>query len=426
MLALVLRLAFVLLIDPHPDFGGGDTNWYMQNGRDLVTTGTTAGPLQTPPLYLLFVGTVQALLPGTPPDGEFFTFAEMQTVRVIQSVLGAALCVLAAAITARLFTPRAGQVAGVILAISPALVIEAGILLTEQVFLFLLFAGLWFYVRHRPSPSRGDLALSGLILGLAALTRASLLAFPAVLAIHLLLTRRRDWWRAAAALLIPFALIVSTWTVYNLLEWDRFVVGGEGLLSFLYMGAEGEDGPQDMDWVLMTPDENSHEVRQERMRDRLQASLTRDPFGWVLHRGHELVEAFAQPHNTVYWGGESIRDAAWRWLRDDRTPGGLRDVIGIEAFWPKLALYVFHYAGLLAGAWGMLRARRRWRQLWPLYGVIGYYVLLHIPLLAIPRYVFPIYPALWMFGAAWISGALRPQPDAAFPGPSGVTSPAAS
>jgi len=55
---------YVLVLDTSPDFSGGDANWYMMNGRDLVTIGKTAGPLQTGPVYPMFVGAVQVVIPG--------------------------------------------------------------------------------------------------------------------------------------------------------------------------------------------------------------------------------------------------------------------------------------------------------------------------------------------------------------------------
>jgi len=61
---------------------------------------------------------------------------------------------------------------------------------------------------------------------------------------------------------------------------------------------------------------------------------------------------------------------------------------------------VFHFTGLLLGAAGMILAAGRWRALLPLYAVAIYFTGIHLVLLALPRYVFPTYPVLWMFGAA--------------------------
>ena len=94
------------MIEPSPDFRGGDANWYMFNGHELVTTGKTAGPLQTAPVYPVVLAIVQVLIPGESSGRTPYTDAEMQTVRVIQAILGAALCWFAYALARRLFSAR--------------------------------------------------------------------------------------------------------------------------------------------------------------------------------------------------------------------------------------------------------------------------------------------------------------------------------
>lgn len=406
LVALILRLAFVWILDPSPRFEGGDTNWYMQNGRDLISTGKTAGPLQTAPFYLLLTGAVQVLIPGGPAGGRAYNDAEMQTLRTLQSVLGAALVACSVILGRRLFSARAGVWVGAIMAISPALIVESGNLLTESVFLTFIFAGLAMYAVALDTRRAAHHAAAGALLALATLTRAVFVLFPLGLAVHLWLARRREWARPALILLVSYVALVSTWTVYNLVVWERLVIGADGLLGFVYQGATGKASPHEVDEALGIDPQRSDE-RDDAMRAHLRESIFNDPAGWAVHRLSELTRAILQPHNTVYFGGESIRDASGDWWRHDRTLAGLRAVTRIESFWPKLALYVFHYAGLALGVAGMIGARRRWRDLLPLYGLIAYFVGIHLVLLALPRYLFPIYPALWIFGAAWLVGHIR-------------------
>lgn len=407
LLALALRLLFVLVLDTTPDFSGGDVGWYMLKGEELVTTGKNAGPLPTAPLYLVFVGAVQALVPGDPAPGGIYTFAEMQTVRVIQAFVGAGLCVLIYALGRRLFGVRAARLAALVLAISPALIVEAGSPVTESFFLFFIFAGLAAYAAAEPEPSARRMAAVGALFGLAVLTRAVLLVFPAVFVVHLWLSHRPRWKPLAAALLVSYALTIGTWTAYNVIVWQRFVVGAEGLIGFLYQGASGQGSPFEIDASLGITPEDDTSVRHERQLDYLRDRVLGNLPGWIGHRVGELVSAYLQPHNTVHFGGESIKDATARWVRDDRTPGGLRAITQITAFWPKLLLYVFHYAGYALGLLGMIAWRRQWRALLPLYALVAYLTLVHLALLALPRYLFPTYPVVWLFGAAWVVRALR-------------------
>lgn len=400
LFALILRVIFVVILDPSPDVSGGDANWYMQNGRHLMTTGKTRGPLQTAPIYPVFVGTVQVLVPGWPESGTHYTFAEMQVVRLIQSALGASLCVFITLLGRRLLSVRAGWIAGIALAFNPALIIEAGNPATESIFLWCMFAGLTLYALAQDRPTWRYLAMAGLLFGLATLTRAVFLLFPLGIVLHLFLMHRDHWKRLAAVLLVTYGAVIATWTAYNLIVWNRIVIGGEGIVSFIYQGTENKGAPDEIDEILGVGDQDD---RAEKMKTAIQNNIFGDPVGWAWHRIKNLGKAYLQPHNTNYFAGESIRYAAQDWVRNDHTLDGLRDLIQIDAFWQKLAIYLFHFGALGLGALGMVLQWRNWRDLLPLYGVILYFTGIHLLLLALPRYLFPMLPAYTLFAAGVVS-----------------------
>ncbi len=399
LVALLLRLVFVLILDATPSFSGGDAAWYMRNGRQLVTTGKTPGPLQTAPLYVVFVGTIQAVIPGWPSGSSSYLHTEMQAIRIIQSVWGAGLVLFAFLLGRRWLSVRAGWLSAGLIAFSPALIVEAGNPATESMFLLCLLGGLALYA-YRPDRLRMRYAaLMGAAFGLATLTRAVFLLFPLGIVVHLFIAHREHWKRLAAVLLVSYSMVVGTWTVYNVIVWDRLVIGGEGLLSFVHQGATGKAGPLEYDTKLGVTTYNSHSSRVNKIKAGIRENILDDPVAWTLYRASELAKSYVQPHNTNYFGGESIRYAAQDWLLEERTLAGLHDLTRIESFWPKLAIYVFHFGSLFLGAAGMLFWRRHWRELLPLYGVIVYFTGIHLVLLALPRYLFPMYPVLVLFSA---------------------------
>jgi 4-amino-4-deoxy-L-arabinose transferase-like glycosyltransferase len=406
LLALAARLMFVLILDPSPNFRGGDANWYMQNGQLLVTTGKNPGPLPTAPLYPVFLGVIQEVVPGKPTARTFYTRAEMQTARVIQAGLGALLCVFAYALARRLFSARVGRLAGIILAISPALILEAGNLTTEGLFMCFLFAGLALYARAQQTPTARSLAGAGVLLGLATLTRAVLLLFPLGLTAHLFLLHRAQWKRLALALLVSYGAVVSTWTIYNALVWHRLIIGSEGMTGNLFLSAIGYASPQQVDETLNITPDDSEAQRDSALHRQIRKLIGDDPAGWASHRVAELAKAYLQPHGTVRLGSSvSLRDELATWARKDRSASGLIDLTQSEGFWPKLALYLFHFGGLLVGAAGMIGSWRQRRALLSLYGMVAYFTGLHLVLLALPRYLFPLYPVFWIFGAAFLGMA---------------------
>ncbi len=94
--------------------------------------------------------------------------------------------------------------------------------------------------------------------------------------------------------------------------------------------------------------------------------------------------------------------------RNDRSITGLFEVTAAPGFWPKLALYGFHYVSLIAGLVGRWLTRRRWRLTLPLAGFILYTLLIHLLLDAIPRYIFPTSVFWWVFAGIAL-GALGQQ-----------------
>jgi 4-amino-4-deoxy-L-arabinose transferase-like glycosyltransferase len=445
LLALVLRLGFGLAqdpLEPYSDFGG-DTGWYLANAYALIMgrqpgevldtqdrfspinmlnvytvfTGrgisyiTKVSQISTPPLYLIIIGVPQALLS---PAGA--TIA----VRIFQALLSTATCYFAYHLALRLTRrENAGLLAALLLAVSPVFIIEAAQILTETVFIFLLVGGVWLYVESvvRARDGLALLVLAAFFLGTATLTRAVLLAFPFGLALHLLLVYGwRKGLQRATLFLIVYALVVSTWTIYTATQWNRFVVAGEGLPAFLYLGTMGWSSAQEVDQAL---------AEQSATGDYIEAasnSITANPLGWVQRRVGELGGAYLQPHGTTFFGGASLRDLAldWlredrspaermalvqsdlalKWLREERSPAELIALVQSESFIPKLILYLFHYGALVAGAVGIWRTRRCWQVSLPMIGLIGYITLVHLVLYALPRYLFPTEVFFYVFAAA--------------------------
>ena len=422
ILALALRLAHVLIADPWPPIRGGDYFWYAEYGSTLVRTGWTFGPPPTGPLFLLVAGYAEQLHPsdyaGTQPAwllrrmiaGETVfpnaVGSGRQAVRLLHALLGTLTVLMVYRAGRAAWNHRAGLIAAAALAVGPAFVIESGNLTTETISIFLMTWALALWLERSAAPDRRLMAACGALIGLAAMTRSVFLAFPLVLVLHLLI--RWGWRRAlsdGAVLLAAFFLMFAPWTLYYAVRWNRFALAGEGLLGTLYVGAVGWQGPAEVDATLDyqpggADPEADYAARQEAFAQGIAQVILSDPLGYLARRLGELASALLQPHNTVYYPGESIRDLAARWLREDRTVGGLLALTGADAFWPKLLLYAFHYAALILGAVGLARGLRRWRDLWPLYAALLYFLGVHTLLSAIPRYLFPAEPLWWLFAGA--------------------------
>ena len=319
------------------DTGGGDSGWFLAVGWGFFSGQEhgwirripfTNAQIPTPPVYIVFAGIFQRFLSD---------HATVVTMRLLQCLASVATAYLVYRIGAVLAGQRAGLAGAALATFHPALIFEPANIATETLYLFFLACGLWLYgeyvvdalCRHKVYRLKPGVAvaLTAIALSLATLTRAISVLFPLCLALHLLLLRRRRLisnWRGKAVLLLAiYALIVSTWTVYNLALWDRFVLASDQLLATIWRGFERDDGsPQQNDALLLEGVEvyipegceadckyqHPAEVYVQKIRDIIDA----DPAGLVALRVNELAYSLMQPHGTTGLGDVSIRQAAGR------------------------------------------------------------------------------------------------------------------
>jgi 4-amino-4-deoxy-L-arabinose transferase-like glycosyltransferase len=395
--AFALRAAFVLLTVPN--VSGGDTLGLLQYGLELVRD-QMPHMTHIPPLYLLYTGILQSI----------FGEGNLTIFRALNVLWSTALVGIVFAAAEAYFNRRVAAIAAWLIAINPIFIIEAGQILTESVFLPLMFGALALhgrYTRRDTLMTWQQAALVGVLLGLASLTRAIALALPIIFVAHLLWRYRRRAPRLIAALLLAYSATVLSWTAYGYLRWQTVMIGGGGLAANFYLGTnEGWCGPQCVDERAgITPEDQLR--NDEIYAQRAAETILSDPLGYFTRRLLNLLEASLQPHNINFFQGESLRELVLEWWTYNRSLAGLGAVLRGDAFVPKLSLYIFHIGALLLGALGLLLGALRWRIFWqvlPLYGALGYFYALHSLLTAIPRYLFPT-AALWLiFASAVLAG----------------------
>lgn len=403
LLALLVRLIVVAGEDHSLGYieAGGDSTWYLAYSHALVA-GVEDGvmpdyaldrydegypvkldSIPTPPLYLLFAGLPQLLFPRE---------GAVLFIRLVQVVLSTLTCYFGFQMVRNITgKDAAGWITAGLLAFSPVFILESVRVTTETLFIFLLAWGLSRYLSAQNSRA---FVVVGVLLGLATLTRAVLLLFPVGLAAHLLLTHPPKLaLRYIAALLLPYVLVVGSWTAYTWLRWDRLVIAGEGFAAFLYLGAseDGWQGPEATDAALAQGGDlpTDRDEQQGVYQEQATNIILSDPVAYVQRRVMAVVNAYQQPHGTLYFSGESLKNLTSTWLNHERDLAGLGRLVQADAFWPKLALYIFHYGSLLFGTIGMIVSAKRWRFTLPLIGYVVYTTLIHLVLDAIPRYLFP-------------------------------------
>lgn len=237
--AALLRLGWVLTI-ARPPKGVGDPLFYLifaeriasGDGYVSVTGHPTA---YYPPGYPYFLGTIRWVLDHLGLAGRM-----VPVTLVVQALLGAAtagMLVMVAARTTRSLlgeerSRQVGLVAGSIVAIWPNLIAQAGLVLSEPLFLFLFVAlllAITSMVDQRGtlgSPSVRNLVVTGALFALCTVVRpqSTLFLLPLMVLIPVLCG---VGWRVTAritgSLLIALAIVLVPWTIRNAVRLHAFV-----------------------------------------------------------------------------------------------------------------------------------------------------------------------------------------------------------
>lgn len=210
-----MRLAFTFRA---PLFVVNDSLSYVQPAWELLH-GQGFYPLfKRPPLYPLFVAGAIGVFGDDP-----------QAIAVLQHVLGLVTVVIAICM-ARLIGGRvAGVVAGTLTALSATLIVTEHYLMSESLFSLLLCGALLLFFLAQQRNARVLYLLTGLCLGLAALTRPLAQIVLPLLVLWILLQPRSKWRSSLAPagfLVVAYLAITVPWMLRNSQEQAAFTLAG--------------------------------------------------------------------------------------------------------------------------------------------------------------------------------------------------------
>jgi 4-amino-4-deoxy-L-arabinose transferase-like glycosyltransferase len=405
-LALAVRLYWILVADPTPKLTGGDALLYLRLGQG-ITSGESLFQLLVSGLsavglaYPAYLAWWYLILPAD---------SAVMAARLGQAVMDVVTCGLVFDLGRRVFDERVGLLAALVMAVDLRFITQTGAINTETLFILLLVAGVWLFVTTSSSASASRLILANVVLLLAAFTRAiALLLLPLFNALLMFPKPTKKQLKVLAAVAAILTVFVGGWGLRVYLLEGRFVFVSTGLESNFWMGSRS-----DGQWHgILAFDEERKELqsryggRDAYVEDALR-TIAADPAAYVRLLFKKVTAAYLQPHGTVTFPGESLKEMAVSVLRGQMTLGQL---INGTAFWPKLYIYILHFAGLVGGLAGLWLSRRNWPAVLPLVIPIVYLTAVYTFLTIIPRYIFPAMPFYTILASyAAIKLAARHQP----------------
>jgi 4-amino-4-deoxy-L-arabinose transferase-like glycosyltransferase len=212
LVALAIRLAYICVrvyVGLPVAAVGNDSPAYIRGAEGLLAgLGLQRDGVPTAyrvPAYTLFVAAI------------LFVGKSLAAVALVQVLLSAITAGITANMARRLVSPRAGWIAGLLVALNPHLVLWAPLIFTETVFVFLCVLALSILIEAQRQHDGRWFATVGLVLALGSLTRPVLL--PAFIPFAAILT----WWyspriirlRHTFLLLLATCVLVPAWVLRN-------------------------------------------------------------------------------------------------------------------------------------------------------------------------------------------------------------------
>ncbi len=367
---VALRLGFVFL-EPKTSPIADETMWLMALNRIPAAHFSPFAnyPIFHPPLYPYFLAAMNA------------AFGSLLAIKLAQALIGSLLVPAVFRIASRVSGPRAAVLAGLFAAVYPELIWYSAHFWCETFFLSLLWWAIERVLSADETSRQKTAALAGILFGLAALTRETVLYLLPIAALWLAASKPRSR-KALALMLLAGALgVVLPWTVRNWIQFKAFIpVSTAGGLN-LYQG--NAEVSRDEVYHEYYANEGKVEQYQWARTEGIKAIWRRQP-GWLFEKLRDEGPRLAELDSLALI---HLRRRAY----EDPTCDVYRGVAAIVLIpWILIAL----------GSVVALSGTKVNRRTVFLIGMLTAYLLLHIATHGFSRYRLPVIPAFMILAGS--------------------------
>lgn len=354
-----------------------------------------------PPLYIYLVAGFYALFGPT-----------IWPVFIFQGFVHGLTAMLTARFGQRLAGPAVGLAAGIAVAGHPFLLVQVFRIMTENLFVLVLVLMLFAVTELLSSPRRHWWITTGLLIGVAAVTRSVMMLFPVFVVPVAFWFRRRETSvpglvAGAAALGMCTVLVIAPWTVrnYRVTGGDVIPISASGGYA-LWVGNHLPTAGMDDDGLLSDP--RFGEAGLQRMLRDLEEAL-----GPENRTGDDekslLVDAWGRKAGSDRLTRVAFRDmrrhplgTLWLWVKK-----GFRfwfHYLGLEDKWVQAAVFLLQIAVLLPAVRGIYLTMRfaPGAQFAAIWLAVGYLELMYAITISNCRYSMPVLPHMLILAAIGI------------------------
>lgn len=317
------------------------------------------------PLYSIFLATLF-----------FFSQDNYFLVRIIQSILGALICVIIYLIGKNLFSNKIGIIAAVICAFYYPFIQMSAYLVTETLSIFLILLSLWWLLRLKEYNPAWYFVVGGVLLSVAGLSRSTFFGFYPLLLIILTFTfaSKKVGLKISLFILLGIIITISPWVVRNYLHFHKFIPISTRSGFILYQGnntnAKGSSGgwwPVGKEYIIPKEVFTMSEIERNSYLGKKAKKFISD-----------------HPKEFFYLFLKKIVNM-WRPYYSETS--------NIS----KLVMLLSYIPVIVFGIIGILLSYKKWKQSAVLVSFIIYYMLIHAVLVSTIRYRWPVMPIFFIF-----------------------------
>lgn len=384
--AAAIRLLALWLV-PEPHLSSNASFAYLKGAQILMEGQGFSDfyfPVYTPPFYSMCIAMMTFLFGG---DG----IVGIKLLQIVADSLTALVIYLA---MREVFDAPTGYLSAIIWGLYPFAVYSTLYIGTEALYTFFLALWVWLTVCAIRHDKWQYYCGAGAILGLATLTRGTTQFLPLVLPFLLFACRKQspDWGRGYLLSLLCFIVVILPWGARNYLVLDEIIPIGVNSLP-VFMGSSEP--------LLTIGVEREKEM--SRLYEKAKAKgivplppdrgpAERDGFLMKLALENYIEQLRTDPVNLIFF---MVKKLFRLWYS---TESGRNHSIALGV---NILIYAPSIVGIVAA----------WRQkdciTLVLLGLIGYFVLLHWPTLALFRFMMPVMPYVSGFAAFGLLVAVK-------------------
>jgi 4-amino-4-deoxy-L-arabinose transferase-like glycosyltransferase len=353
--------------DDEHDFDITAQNVVQGNGFSRIPN-SSVPMIRRVPLYPLFLAFIYALF------GHSFAAA-----RVFQIFLVALTALIGYLVARLIFKGELAFLSLLLIGLWPPLIVFSTRIMSEVLNTLLLSLSILCLVMLLHRRSIVLAFISGLLIGITTLCKATTALFPFFVFLFLILVYRskKEALFHGLILILAAAVAISPWTIRNYVQFKTFIPLQLGVSPGFWVGTDISEGGR---W--QGEDKMLHHKFSKALRD-----------------DHLYVEKFyfkeAIENIKENPGGYLIllvKKAGGFWRRP--SVGGV-EKFGLKKILIRGSNYLLHYLAIVFGIIGsILVVKRKILLAYPLILIVFYYTLMHALLFAEPRYHIPVLPML--------------------------------